>query len=119
MAKELTIEKLEQDEVIPFNLLALADPSIERIREYLDAAQCIIAKLDIEIKDIAIDERFQGNGYGKLMLRNASELARKLDYTKLIIGTGNSSIGQLALYRKEDFEISHVGSLFSLGHALY
>jgi GNAT superfamily N-acetyltransferase len=120
----LKIEPINHDQAIPFELLTLADPSLSQIKKYLDAGQCYVAKIDsqligvlvlteltpttIEIKNIAILEFMQGKGYGKQLLKFAEEIARKSNYQKLIIGTGNSSIGQLALYQKEGFEITSV-----------
>ena len=67
-----------------------------------------IDSTSIEVKNIAVDESEQGKGFGKALLRYCEIVSRELGYEKLIIGTGNSSIGQLALYQKEGFEISRI-----------
>lgn len=124
----LNIEKLQDKEEPPMYLLELADPSINNINAYLKSGTCFVAKqkseiigiivLDeinhsiFEIKNIAVKESYQGKGFGKLLLKFAEEVSNKLGYKKLRIGTGNSSIGQLALYQKLGFEISRINKDF-------
>lgn len=106
----------------------MADPSKIQIDSYLETGTCYVAKMDfktvgvlvlnhidsarIEIKNIAIAESQQGKGLGKALLRNAEMISRELGYQTLVIGTGNSSIGQLALYQKEGFEIAKIDKDF-------
>lgn len=119
--KELKIELIDEETQIPFRLLESADPSRAQIEKYLISGKCYTAKLgnemigvivlkeitpaSIEIKNIAIDKACRGKGFGRQLLKFAVQLSRQSGYEKLIIGTGNSSIGQLALYQKEGFEI--------------
>ncbi len=70
----------------------------------------------IEIVNIAVDESHQGQGIGKDLLRHAISTAKTLGYTTIEIGTGNSSIGQLALYQKCGFRIVEVDLNFFLRH---
>jgi aminoglycoside 6'-N-acetyltransferase I len=66
----------------------------------------------IEVKNIAIRECEQGKGFGKALLRYSESVSRELGFEKLVIGTGNSSLGQLALYQKEGFDISRIQKNF-------
>jgi ribosomal protein S18 acetylase RimI-like enzyme len=118
------IEELTDQEDVPYNLLQLADPSTEMIRQYLQTGRCFVARLDgsvigvtvlteiapqtMEIKNIAVASSFQGQGFGKQLLRFAESFSRESGYTRLLIGTGNSSIAQLSLYQKEGFEIVEI-----------
>lgn len=127
---QLHINPISEKDAIPFHLLELADPSREHINSYLENGTCYIAKLGsqsigalvlervnettLEIKNIAISESEQGKGYGKVLLLHAEELSRQESYKKLIIATGNSSIGQLALYQKAGFEIDGIEKNFFL-----
>lgn len=115
------IRPLKKDEKIPYQLLLLADPSKQLIDQYLAVSTLYIAEeasviygvyvltpVDsniAEIKNIAVGESHQGKGIGSLLLRHAEDMAREKGYKTLIIGTGNSSIGQLYLYQKMGFEI--------------
>jgi aminoglycoside 6'-N-acetyltransferase I len=120
-ASQLHIAPLGAAQAIPFALLELADPSRSQIDSYLKTGTCHIATLGTqivgvvvldkvdastaEIKNIAVQRSEQGKGFGKRLLGYAGQLSRKEGYKRLIIGTGNSSIRQLALYQKEGFEM--------------
>lgn len=124
MKYKLEIKLLTEAENPPYNLLLLADPSRQQIDSYLDGGSCYIASVNdaitgvfvlkpltlsvIEIKNIAVDENFRGQGIGKQLLHFASQISKESGYRELIIGTGNSSINQLALYQKAGFEIDKI-----------
>jgi len=126
----LHIEQITKYRDIPFYLLELADPSRIQINEYLKTGTCYVAKVDskvigvfvlhqidstsIEVKNIAVDQNEQGKGFGKALLRYAELVCRDLGFEKLVIGTGNSSLNQLALYQKEGFEMCDIQKDFFL-----
>ncbi|MGD1842835.1 MAG: GNAT family N-acetyltransferase [Thermonemataceae bacterium] len=128
----LHIEPLDEKSPVPFELLTLADPSKKQIDAYLSDSTCFVAKLasetvgvivlakinttTLEIKNIAVKASEQRKGFGKCLLRYAEKVGITQGYKKLVIGKGNSSIGQLALYQKEGFEISSIEKDFFLHH---
>jgi len=106
------------DEILA--LLLLADPLIEMINQYISESSIYILEENdligvlvlkavnestLEKMNIAVNETYQGKGYGKLMLKKAEEIAKHSGYNKLIIATANSSLNQLALYQKCGFRI--------------
>jgi GNAT superfamily N-acetyltransferase len=111
-------------EDVDYLLLQRADPSLEVIQSYVADARIIEAYEDavrigclvlneispdtVEFKNIAIYEAFQNKGYGYKLLMYGLDRCKMLAYTTAIIGTGNSSIGQLYLYQKAGFEIDYV-----------
>jgi aminoglycoside 6'-N-acetyltransferase I len=113
--------KLKPSYPIPYDLLLLADPSLEQIHSYLPFGKCYsvyvegeligavvllpINESKVEIKNIAIAPFYQGKGYGKQLLQKVMDLAKVESYKTIRIGTANSSIGQLALYQKVGFEM--------------
>lgn len=117
----LVIRKVNSNDQFPWNLLLLADPSKEKIEEYLEKGETYIALIDnkivgvyvlvpidkdeIELKNIAVDENYQGKGIGKKLVLDAIDRAKKHYYKCIIVGTGNSSLNQLALYQKCGFRI--------------
>lgn len=121
---DISIKQLKADDEIPYALLLDADPSKELIEKYLQGSEIYVAKLSnesigvyvlyptssekAEIKNIAVKEEHQGKGIGKLLLEDAFKQAKVKGYKELIIGTGNSSVGQLYLYQKAGFEISNI-----------
>jgi len=126
------IEVLGAAQPIPYELLELADPSKTHIEAYLKNRTCYLAKIgketigvmvlleldatNIELKNIAIMPSLQGKGYGKALLGHAINVSRVLGYHKLTVGTGNSSIGQLAFYQKSGFEIQHIIKNYFVDH---
>ncbi|MGE7761241.1 GNAT family N-acetyltransferase [Peribacillus sp. NPDC097895] len=120
----MEIRKLYMEESPPMHLLLLADPSRELVEEYLRSGTCFVAEMDkqmigvyvllqkgpelLEIMNIAVDERHHGRGIGKRLIEHAIRYARKQGYKTIEIGTGNSGIGQLALYQKCGFRITGV-----------
>lgn len=107
---------------MPYNLLLLADPSLEMINSYIHTAHVFVATLHnerigvyvllpledgkAEIKNMAVAEDHQGKGIGTLLLEDATRRAKEMGFTTLIIGTGNSSIAQLYLYQRSGFEMT-------------
>jgi ribosomal protein S18 acetylase RimI-like enzyme len=61
-----------------------------------------------EIMNIAIAEKFQGQGYGKALVLDAIEIIRTSKIKTLQVGTGNSSIAQLGFYQKCGFRITGI-----------
>ncbi|MBE1553035.1 GNAT family N-acetyltransferase [Sporosarcina limicola] len=118
----MNIRQLVEGETPPFNLLLLADPSRELVEEYLENGECRVAEVEgevvgvyvlvelnvetMEIMNVAVDERMQGRGIGKKLIRDAIQTVKGLGYKSIEIGTGNSSVGQLALYKKCGFGVT-------------
>ncbi len=102
-------------------LLLLADPSHEVVESYIHRGRCFIGELNgqivgvyvlidtrpltVELVNIAVAEDKQGMGIGKQLVLHAIEVARASGYKTIEVGTGNSSIGQLALYQKCGFRV--------------
>ncbi len=122
--EEWAIRQLRKNEETPFGLLLLADETVEAINKYISDSEIYVFEKDekiialyvlkvldnerIEIKNIAVEDSFQGKGIGSLLLRDASERATKRGFKFLFIGTGDASIKQLYLYQKEGFEMSKI-----------
>jgi ribosomal protein S18 acetylase RimI-like enzyme len=117
----MVIRTLRKDEQPPLNLLLLADPSEEMVSAYLKNSFCLVAELDssvigviallpkstdnVEIMNIAVDVNLHGKGIGRKLIKYGIETAKQKGFKRVEIGTGNSSIGQLALYQKAGFRI--------------
>jgi ribosomal protein S18 acetylase RimI-like enzyme len=130
--KEMDIRKLKPNESYPMELLLLADPSRKLIEEYVRRGECFIAEKDsdiigiyvllptrpktAELVNIAVAEKLHGRGIGKQLILHAIHTAKMLGYKTIEIGTGNSGIGQLALYQKCGFRIIGVDLDFFVRH---
>lgn len=125
----MDIKELD-DQPIPWNLLLMADPSKENVEKYLKDGKVFVANDsnqiigvyvlvfndsdEAELKNIAVDEKFQGQGIGKKLVLDAAEKAKSLGAKKITVGTGNSSLSQLALYQKCGFKLKGIDKGFFL-----
>ncbi|MFC4410438.1 GNAT family N-acetyltransferase [Chungangia koreensis] len=117
----MNIRRLAASELPPMELLLDADPSREMVDSYLRKGETFVAEVDnqiigvyvlmekqedsTEIMNIAVANEKQGQGIGRKLIQHAIDYTRNNGFAKLQIGTGNSSIGQLALYQKCGFRI--------------
>lgn len=124
----ITFNKLDKDEKIPYELLLLADPSKDLINENLKQSGVFTAKQDdeilgvavlyplttetVEIKNIAVKPEFQGQGIGSCLIENIVNFVLLNGQKSICIGTANSSIGQLYLYQKIGFKITEIKRYF-------
>lgn len=113
-------------------LLLLADPSEARIMEYLNRGHLLVAELggrtigvahleplaasDIELRNLAIVEDLQGQGYGRRLLDEVVQFCRARGYSRLMVGTGNSSLRNLAFYQRAGFRLVGVRRDYFLHH---
>lgn len=128
----MEIKRLEKQEKVPLELLLLADPSKFIVEDYVAKGECFIAENEeqiigvyvllptrpqtVEIVNVAVAEDYQGKGIGKLLVSHAIRVAKTQGYKTIEIGTGNSSIGQLALYQKCGFRIVSVDHNYFIKH---
>lgn len=121
-------QKINDKGSLPWDLLLSADPSRKMIESYIDNSDIYIASIEekvvgeyvltkidqntIELKNIAVDEKYQGKGIGKQLVLDAIKKAKEVGFKTIEVGTGNSSFSQLALYQKCGFRITGVDKDF-------
>jgi N-acetylglutamate synthase-like GNAT family acetyltransferase len=103
-------------------LFLLADESVQQVRSYMNAGDLylyssgddIVAGIVlaiplepdvVELKAVAIDVQQQGRGMGKRMLIDLLAKLRDLGCKRVVVGTANAAIGQLAFYQKVGFRL--------------
>jgi GNAT superfamily N-acetyltransferase len=130
--ENLLIRELYENEKLPMELLLLADPSESIVKSYINRGHCYIAEFNhsivgvyvllptrpetIELVNVAVAEIEHGRGIGKQLVNHAVQTAKRLNYKTIDVGTGNSGIGQLALYQKCGFRITGVDRDFFVRH---
>ena len=106
------------------SLLLLADPSESHVRSYYqegdlytlagadDGPLGIVLVLllgteqrEVEFKAVAVAPDRHGQGIGQRMLRQVLDDLRARGVWRVVVGTGNSGIGQLAFYQKAGFRL--------------
>jgi ribosomal protein S18 acetylase RimI-like enzyme len=123
--KKVVLKPVEQDNRHLFmELLLLADESEKIVKEYInlgdmfsilykgETAGVILFTLHpgkiVEVKNMALAENFRGMGMGKAILQKAFSIYQAKGMQKMIVGTANSSIANLAFYQKAGFRMSEI-----------
>lgn len=117
----IKIENVKVKEV-PIGLLLVADPSIDAINKYINKSKVIVVKIEndivgviaflekensvYEIMNLAVDEDYRRRGFAKKIIIKAEEYIKSVGGIRVLIGTGNSSINQINLYKKMGFTIT-------------
>ncbi|KQL58260.1 MULTISPECIES: GNAT family N-acetyltransferase [Bacillaceae] len=128
----MTIRQLHPNEVVPYDLLLLADPNKEIVDSYIKQGSFYVHEQKgqhigcyvmiqtrpetIEIVNVAVKEALHGNGYGKALVQHAIETAKQAGYKTVEIGTSNSGIHQIALYQRCGFRLEWIDRGFFLRH---
>lgn len=128
----LAIRKIKDKKEIPWNLLLLADPSKKIIEKYIYDSDVYLSYINnevvgvyvlinlsldtVELKNIAVDKRYQRQGIGKQLVLDAISKAKSKGVKRIEVGTGNSSFSQLALYQKCGFRIIGIEKNFFTKH---
>lgn len=103
-------------------LFLLADDSLVQIRSYYRSGDLYVLDSEagspiglvlairssrdtVELKAVAVIEALHGQGIGKRMLGMVLERLRSQRFRRVIVGTANSSIGQIAFYQKAGFRL--------------
>ncbi|WP_422086074.1 GNAT family N-acetyltransferase [Variovorax sp.] len=105
----------------PWKLLFAADGPRAEIRKYLSRGEQWLAEIDglvvgqmvlmqtrvgtWEVMNIAVSDDLRGRGVGTALLRKARALAVERGAHLLEVGTGNSSLRELAFYQRFGFRI--------------
>lgn len=105
-------------------LLLMADDSEAMVNTYISEGQLYEARIGddiigvllcvevapnvVELKNIALRPTYRGKGIGKEMVATALEMYAQKGYKKMIIGTANCSIDNIALYQKMGFRLYDV-----------
>ena len=112
-------------------LLLTADPDESAVNNYIGAATiAVIKEADkvvavaaiiiegraAELKNIAVSLNCQGQGMAKALIFYMQQLAKESGATSLTVGTGNSSLDQLALYQKCGFRFDSIIPDFFLAY---
>ena len=126
------IRAIENGRELFLDLLLFADPSVELIQQHIAEGHlfvlfendepCGVVHLlpqtgsVMEVKNIAVKEEAQGHGYGKMLLHYALEFCQQHGYERVVVGTGNSSINNLAFYQKVGFRFLSIMRDFFTDH---
>lgn len=122
----IVLHKVEADEVESlFPLLLLAEGSISALRWSLNNLSDTVYRVEdngqlvgaatmrwssepCEIVELSVDEHLHRQGFGKQIIECLIVEARRSGKQRMLVGTGNSSIGNIVFYQKCGFRMDHV-----------
>ena len=106
-------------------LFLLADESVQQVRSYMNTGDLYVYSSEagsvagivlaialepgvVELKAVAVDPKQQGRGIGKRMLMDVLAELRDLGCKRVVVGTANAAVGQLAFYQKAGFRLLRI-----------
>ncbi|WP_299818138.1 GNAT family N-acetyltransferase [uncultured Pontibacter sp.] len=119
----VTIRPLAPAELLPMELLLLADPSEEIILSYIHQSHTFIADYNgetagvlviqqqgaaAEVMNVAVPEAMQGRGIGRKLVAFAKQWASQQSIKQLSVCTGNSTLPALSLYKSCGFKVESI-----------
>ncbi len=125
MREEISLKEVSMQERRGFiPLLLQADESEEIVNVYLYDGEMFAILLEgkvvgvtlfvresptiIELKNIALWSDYRGKGIGQAIMARSFDLYRQKNYRKMIVGTANSSIENIAFYQKAGFRMTGI-----------
>ncbi len=128
---DLLLEEVKAaDRIYYLPLLLLADESEQVVMNYIQEGTLYSITLDkrligvallvpidqdgYELKNIALTEDVRGMGIGQRVLRELSKKLKHSHASYVIVGTANSSIGNIAFYQKCGFKMHTIKKDFFL-----
>ena len=114
---KITIEKIKRE--YPYDLLLIADETVEGINKYVHDSEvyvaenegeragvfCLIYHKDdtAEIMNIAVLPRIQRRGVGSCLLKEIEKIARMKEQKAVIVGTADCGVDQIRFYEKNGY----------------
>lgn len=118
--ERFTFNKIDKDSAIPYELLLLADETIDAVNQYIfkcdiyllsDGTENIAVMAlyknsdsELEIKNIAVIESYRSKGIGSILINKAKEIAFNHHYKILSVGTSDTGFQQIRFYEKNGFK---------------
>jgi ribosomal protein S18 acetylase RimI-like enzyme len=127
--KRVSIVEIELENRSQFlEYLLLADESEEVVKTYLFEGEMYGIHYEeqlvgvvlftfpqnnvVELKNIALSPKYQGMGFGRVIINDALTRYKHKGFQKMIVGTANSSIANLAFYQKVGFRMVEIKKNF-------
>ena len=125
MTKQISLHMVKQEERSSYlEYLLLADESEQVVNTYISDGEMYAILFEeniagvvlftfhaddvVELKNIALASSSRGKGLGKLVVNEAFNIYKRRGMSKMIVGTANSSIGNLAFYQKAGFRMAEI-----------
>ncbi|MCM3772904.1 MULTISPECIES: GNAT family N-acetyltransferase [Priestia] len=128
----INLIEIEKDRRVSYlNLLLIGDEDEKMVKSYINegtlftivyekkeigVVQCLIDEKEatVEVKNIGLKEAYRGKGIGSKVIKKLETLYECNHYSKMIVGTADSSLENIAFYKKAGFYQTGVKKNFFL-----
>lgn len=116
---ELKFELVKDEDKYPYDLLLLADETIQSIHKYIFKSEVFVVRSNeepvgafclyeidqntVELKNIAVVRQLQSKGIGTQIIDFIKQYLKSQQYRTLIVGTADVGIRQIKFYEKNGF----------------
>ena len=124
MAQVINLRPIKDDRSAYFSELLMADESEKVVNSYINDGELYAIEQGngragvilftfhedkvVELKNMAVHPEYRGKGIGKQVINEAFSVFKERGFHKMIVGTANSSIDNLAFYQKAGFRIKDI-----------
>ncbi len=121
---QVTLRSGNTNEILPIDLLRMAEPSIDELNSYMDTAVRFIAELNgsiigvclmtqvtpetIELKNVSVFPEFRAAGVGRSLISFAADMARDAGCMEIIAGVDNSNTAGFIFLQKLGFDLDSI-----------
>jgi ribosomal protein S18 acetylase RimI-like enzyme len=121
---QVTLRPGNVSEILPIDLLRMAEPSIDELNSYMDTAISFVAELEggiigvclmtqvtpetIELKNVSVHPDFRAIGVGKSLITFAADMAREAGCMEIIAGIDNSNAAGFIFLQKLGFDLDSI-----------
>jgi ribosomal protein S18 acetylase RimI-like enzyme len=121
---QVTLRPGNPGEILPVDLLRLAEPSMDELNSYMDTAISFIAEVDmaiigvcllaqvtpetIELKNVSVHPDFRFIGVGTSLISYAADMAREAGCLEIIAGVDNSNASGFIFLQKLGFDLDSI-----------
>jgi len=121
---QVTLRPGNAGEILPIDLLRMAEPSIDELNSYMDTAISFIAELNgaiigvclmtqvtqetIELKNVSVYPDFRAVGVGRSLISYAADMAREAGCMEIIAGVDNTNVDGFIFLQKLGFNLDSI-----------
>jgi ribosomal protein S18 acetylase RimI-like enzyme len=121
---QVTLRPGNTGEILPIDLLRMAEPSIDELNSYMDNAVSFVAELDgaiigvclmtqvtpetIELKNVSVIPEYRAAGVGRSLISYAADMARDAGCLEIIAGIDNSNAAGFIFLQKLGFDLDSI-----------
>lgn len=121
---QVTLRPGSAGEILPIELLRMAEPSMDELNKYMDTAISFIAEVDgaivgvcmvtqvspetIELKNVSVYPDYRSIGVGRSLIAYAADMALEVGCMEIIAGIDNSNASGFIFLQKLGFDLDSI-----------